>query len=149
MPHSPLAPIQFWTIFVAAIAAAAAWFYISADFAQGLFLTALWATVGFRALEGILRAGVLPKGHPRNERALLFWVVVKLTVYGLAVWVLFSRPFPPLSHAVGFTLMMAVLVVVGATSSANHRPAGPRQDDDASQEDDAHSDEGRSDNEIV
>ena len=139
MPHSPLAPIQFWTIFVAAIAAAAAWLYISSDFAWGLFLTALWATVGFRALEGILRAGVRPRGMPRDERALLFWSAVKLIVYGLAVWVLFSRPFPPLSHAVGFTLMMAVLVVVGATSRANHRPAGPRQDDDA------RSDEGRSD----
>jgi hypothetical protein len=131
-----LAPTQFWTIFVAAIAASAAWHWIAADFALGLFLTALWALVGFRALEGILRAGVRPKGRPRDERALLFWAAVKLMVYGLAVWVLFSRPFPPLSHAVGFTLMMGVLVVVGARAGVRPPRADPRQEDDALSDED-------------
>ena len=135
MPHSPLAPTRFWTIFVAAIAASAAWRWISPNFALGLFLTAAWALVGFRALEGVLRAGVRPPGQTRDMRAILLWGAVKLAVYGLAVWVLFSRPFPALSHAVGFTLMMVVLVVVGARSGALKPQADPRQEDDARKDD--------------
>ena len=135
MPHSPLAPVRSWTIFVSALAALAAWWQISANFALGVFLTALWAIAGFSALEGVLRAGVRPPGQTRDMRALLFWGAVKLAVYGLAVWVLFSRPFPALSHAVGFTLMMVVLVVVGATSGALKPQADPRQEDDARKDD--------------
>ncbi|MCP4571810.1 MAG: hypothetical protein GY838_05605 [bacterium] len=113
------------------------WRTISADFALGVFLTALWATIGFRALEGILRAGVKPPGQAKDDRGLLVWGAVKIVVYGLAIWVLFSRPFPPLSHAVGFTLMMVVLVVVSVTQRVQQRPATPPR-----QEDDAHSDDG-------
>ena len=135
MPHSSLAPTRFWTIFVAAAASLLAWWQISADFALGLFLTAVWALVGLRALEGVLRAGVRPPGQTRDMRAILLWGAVKLAVYGLAVWVLFSRPFPALSHAVGFTLMMVVLVVVGARSGALKPQADPRQEDDARKDD--------------
>ena len=136
MPQSPLAPTQFWTIFVAAIAALAAWLWISPDFAWGLFLTSLWATVGFRALEGILRAGVRPKGQPRDERKLLLWSALKLTVYGLAVWVLFLRPFPVLSHVAGFTILMVALVILGAGARAqqidsNRQSTGMGDDDKA------------------
>mgnify|MGYP001828957784 CR=1 FL=1 len=56
----------------------------------------------------------MPPGEPRNVFAVFLWGFAKLAVYGIAVWVLFSRPFPTLSHAVGFTIMMVVLVVVGA-----------------------------------
>ena len=69
---------------------------------------------GLLALEKLLRCAVLPPGEPRNVFALFLWGFAKLAVYGLAVWVLFSRPFPAISHAVGFTLMMVVLVVAGA-----------------------------------
>lgn len=132
MPHqSPLAPLQSRTILVAAAVSLALWHWLSPDFGLGTFATALWAVVWFRSTEGLIRAAARPKGQPRNERALLGWGAVKLAVYGLAVWVLFSRPFPALSHAVGFTLMMVVLVVGGARLSVSSPPAQPRQDDDA------------------
>ncbi len=137
MPHSPLAPTRFTTIFVAAAVSLITWRTISFDFALGVFLTALWAVIGLRALEGLLRAGIRPPGQPRDDRGVLLWATVKLVVYGLAVWVLFSRPFPPLSHAVGFTLMMVVLVVVSVTSSSQRPPSVPRQEDDALSDDDS------------
>ena len=137
MSQTPLDPPRRVTIFVAAAVSLATWRMVSADFALGVFLTALWAIIGFRALEGLLRAGVKPPGQAKDERGLWVWGAVKVVVYGLAIWVLFSRPFPPLSHAVGFTLMMVVLVVVTVMQQARqHRATPPRQ------EDDAHSDDG-------
>ena len=131
-PRSPLAPIQSTTIFVAAAVSLALRFAVSPEFAWGTFWTALWAVVWFRSLEGILRAGVRPKGQPRATWRIVGWSAVKLAVYGIAVWVLFSRPFPALSHAVGFTLMMVILAVGGALQAARSGPGRPRQDDDAS-----------------
>jgi hypothetical protein len=109
-----LARVQLWTIFLALALSAVLVFVVSLDFALGVFLTALWAVAGLFALEKLLRCAVLPPGEPRNVFAIILWGLAKLAVYGIAVWVLFSRPFPTLSHAVGFTLMMVVLVVVGA-----------------------------------
>jgi len=87
------------------------------------------------ALEGILRSSIVPPGTPKNEFATVIWILVKIAVYGLAVWVLFSRPFPAVSHAVGFTLLMVTLVIVGARSHSENRPRKThqlnRQDDDA------------------
>lgn len=136
MSQSPLASTRLVTIFVAAAVSLATWRTVSADFAWGVFLTALWAVIGFRALEGLLRAGVRPPGQAKDETGLLVWGAVKIVVYAVAIWVLFSRPFPPLSHAVGFTLMMVVLVVVSATQRSRH-PATPRQEDDAHSDDDS------------
>jgi hypothetical protein len=109
-----LARVQLWTIFLALALSVVLGLAISLDFALGVFLTALWAVAGFFALEKLLRCAVLPPGEPRNIFAIFLWGFAKLAVYAVAVWVLFSRPFPTLSHAVGFTLMMIVLVVVGA-----------------------------------
>jgi len=106
-------------------------FYISSSFALGTFLTTLWAALWFLSLAGLLKNAAVPKGKPRNEKAILFWAVLKMTVYGIAIWVLFSRPLPALSHAVGFTLMMVVLVVGGARLREPRPPARPRQEDDA------------------
>jgi len=109
-----LARVQLWTIILALALSAVLVFVISPEFALGVFLTALWAVAGLFALEKLLRSAVLPPGEPRNVFAIILWGLAKLAVYGIAAWVLFSRPFPTLSHAVGFTLMMVVLVVVGA-----------------------------------
>jgi hypothetical protein len=108
-----LARVQLWTIFLALALSAVLGFVVSASFGLGVFLTALWAVAGFLALEKLLRSAILPPGQPRNIFAIFLWGMAKIAVYAIAVWVLFSRPFPPLSHAVGFTLMMVVLVVVG------------------------------------
>ena len=114
MPQNVLARVQIWTIFLAMASSVALFFAVSPLFALGVLLTALWAAAGLFALEKLLRCAVLPPGEPRNVFAVFLWGFAKLAVYGIAVWVLFSRPFPTLSHAVGFTLMMIVLVVVGA-----------------------------------
>jgi len=106
--------VQIWTIFLALGLSIALAFLVSPQFALGVFLTALWAAAGLFFLEKLLRSAVLPPGEPRNIFAIFLWGFAKLAIYGIAVWVLFSRPFPALSHAVGFTLMMVVLVVVGA-----------------------------------
>ena len=114
MAQNVLARVQIWTILLALALSAALVFAVSPQFALGVFLTALWAAAGLFALEKLLRCAVIPPGEPRNVFAMFLWGFAKLAVYGIAVWVLFSRPFPAISHAVGFTLMMAVLVVVGA-----------------------------------
>ncbi len=131
MNKSLLARVRIWTILIASIAGLVAWYAISMIFAAGLFLTALWAVVGLMALEGILRNAVVPKGTPRNEFVLIFWVLIKIAVYGLAIWVLFSRPFPAVSHAVGFTLLMVTLVGVGARARSEDIRQLNRRDDDA------------------
>lgn len=123
MLQNVLARVQLWTIFLALGLAIVLWFAVSFVFGLGVFLTALWAVAGFRALEGLLRAAIVPPGTPRNEFAIILWLMAKLAVYAIAVWVLFSRPLPPLSHAVGFTLMIVVLVAVGA----QHRAAELKQ----------------------
>jgi len=109
-----LARVQLWTIFLALGLSIALAFLVSPKFALGVFLTALWAAAGLFALEKLLRSAVLPPGEPRNIFAIFLWGFAKLAIYGVAAWVLFTRPLPTLSHAVGFTVMMVVLVVVGA-----------------------------------
>jgi len=112
--QSLLARVQIWTIFLAMAAGLILAFTVSSNFALGAVLTAWWAVAGLRVLEGLLRSAVVAPGHPRNVFAIVLWGLAKLVIYGLAVWVLFSRPFPAVSHAVGFTLLMVVLVVFGA-----------------------------------
>ena len=114
MSQNVLARVQLWTILLALALSVVLGFVVSPHFALGVFLTALWAAAGLFALEKLLRAAVQPPGEPRNVFAVFLWGFAKLAVYGIAVWVLFSRPFPAISHAVGFTLMMVVLVGVGA-----------------------------------
>ena len=118
----------------AAIAAVVLWFAHSPGFGLGVFLTALWAVTGFYALERLLREAAVPPGTPRNGFAIVIWGFVKLAVYGLAVWVLFSRPFPVMSHLVGFTILMVFLVILGASARArqiNELRQSTGQGDDA------------------
>ncbi len=131
MSQNVLAKVQIWTIFLALPLAVVLWFAISFDFGVGVLLTALWAVAGFRSLEGLLRSAMVPEGTPRNEFAIILWIVAKIAVYGLAVWVLFSRPFPAISHAVGFTILMVVLVVVGARHRAEEIKLGSSADNSA------------------
>ena len=113
MSQNLLVRVQIWTIILALVCSLALWGAVSFAFAAGVFLTALWAVAGFFCLGRLLQAAVLPPGTQRNGFLVIIWAVAKLAVYGLAVWVLFSRPFPPLSHAVGFTLLLVVIVVLG------------------------------------
>lgn len=99
---------------VAAVVGVAFWFLKSPGFGLGVFLTALWAVAGFYALERLLREAALPPGTPKNVFAIGLWAVAKLAIYAVAVWVLFSRPLPVLSHVVGFSILMVILVILGA-----------------------------------
>ena len=131
MNENLLARVRLWTILVALAAAATAFFAVSFAFALGIFLTAVWAAAGLLVLERLLRAAVVPPGTPRNGFVIGLWIAAKIAVYGVAAWVLFSRPLPALSHAVGFTLMMVILVVLGAQARSAEIRLSSRRDNDA------------------
>jgi hypothetical protein len=131
MSRLPFLPLAAGALALSAVLSIVLKFYISSAFALGTFLTTLWSAAWLLSTAGLLRHAAVPKGAPKNEKAILFWAVLKMTVYGIAIWVLFSRPLPALSHAVGFTVMMVVLAVGGARHGAPRSPAQPRQDDDA------------------
>jgi hypothetical protein len=127
MSRNILARVRIWTIFLALALTAVLWGTVGPAFAKGTLATALWAVAGFWALEGLLRSATVPRGTPRNGFAVTLWIAAKVGLYGIAIWVLFSQPFPALSYAVGFTLLMVVLVVVGARSSADEIRPSARQ----------------------
>lgn len=118
MGQKILAQVQLWTIFLALPLAIVLGLVESFNFGVGVFLTALWAVAGLRALEGLIRTGLRPKGVPKNRFEIILWVLAKIAVYAIAVWVMFTRPVPPTSHFIGFSLMMLVLIVVGARTRA-------------------------------
>jgi hypothetical protein len=131
MNEKLLAGVRLWTILVSLVVSVVAFFALSFEFALGIFLTALWAVAGLLVLERLLRAAVQPPGAPRNLFAIALWGAAKIAVYGVAVWVLFSRPLPALSHAVGFTLMMVTLVVLGAQARSGEIRLSSRRENDA------------------
>ncbi|MBU8869758.1 MAG: hypothetical protein KOO60_02675 [Gemmatimonadales bacterium] len=134
MNGSLLAKVRIWTTASAIFIASISWFAVSPEFGLGVFLTALWAVAGFWTLEKILRQAARPPGTPRNGFAIALWIVAKLAIYGLAVWVLFSRPLPVFSHVVGFSILMVILVILGANARADEikKPRQPtEQGDDA------------------
>ncbi len=109
-----LSRVRLWTIILSLPVSAVCGLFISWTFALGVFLTALWAVAGFFVLERLLRLAVVPPGTPRNGFLIFLLLIAKLGIYGLAIWVLFSRQFPGMSHVAGLTLMMVVLVALGA-----------------------------------
>jgi uncharacterized membrane protein len=116
-----LAQVRLWTILVALSVSAVVFFAISFAFALGIFLTAVWAAAGLLVLERLLRAAIVPRGSSRDGWAIFLWSAAKIAIYAVAVWVLFSRPLPVLSHAVGFTLMMVIMVGLGARARSSRR----------------------------
>ena len=114
MTRAILTRTRTWTLATGLVTAVATGFLLGWDFGAGVLATAIWAVAGFWSLEGLFRSALVAPGTPRNVFAIIIWAFVKLTVYALAVWVLIMRPFPPLSHAVGLTLLLVVLVIQGA-----------------------------------
>jgi len=108
--RSLLGRIRLWTTIAGVIAAAIAWPLAGPRLAFGVVVTVLWA---FRALEGLVSAALTPPGEPRDGRAILLWAGVKIAVYAVAIWVVFTRPFPPVSYLVGVSLLLIVIVVQG------------------------------------
>jgi hypothetical protein len=128
--RSLLGKVRLGTVVAGLITAAVIWPVAGPRFAAGVALTALWAAVGFWALEGLLRAALVPSSEPRNRYAIVIWAVAKLAVYAVAVWVLVSRPFPPVSHIVGLSLLLVVLVILGALTGPGHSQRPARRGDD-------------------
>ena len=114
MTRAILSRTRIWTLALGLVTAVATGFILGWDFGAGVQATVIWAVAGFWALEGLLRSSLVAPGQPRNVFAIIIWAFLKLAVYALAVWVLIMRPFPPLSHIVGLTLLLVVLVIQGA-----------------------------------
>jgi hypothetical protein len=121
---------RVWTLVIAALLAVILGFLHSVRFGLGLFVTSFWAVTSFWVLERLLRAAVVPPGSQRNIWAVIAWSAVKVALYGLAVWGLLQEPFPAWSLASGMTLLLVVLVVVGATTSARAARQPAQRGDD-------------------
>ena len=114
------------TLIVAAGLSIALAFLVSPRYALWVFLTAGWATAGFWMLDGLARRALVPPGSPRATGPIAALVAGKVLLYGVAVWALFARIFPPTSHLIGFSLLLIVLLAVTALTR-HHAPKGPTQ----------------------
>jgi hypothetical protein len=90
----------------------------------GVLAGAAWSALNLRALEGLVAVAFLPRESSRDKFRIFLWIIAKMGVYGLALWILIIRPFPALGMVYGLTIMLAALVLAGLTS----RPAHPRDD---------------------
>ena len=113
--RSLLGRIRLWTTIAGVIAAAIAWPLAGPRLAFGVVVTVLWAVVGFRALEGLVSAALTPPGEPRDGRAILLWAGVKIAVYAVAIWVVFTRPFPSVSF---LSVVILLLIVINVPRAA-------------------------------
>ncbi len=90
--------------------------------ASGFAVTSIWSVAGFWVLERLLRAVVVPPGQSRDLFRCVAWTAAKFALYAVAAWGILKHPFPVMSYALGLTLLLVVLVVVGVVSR-------PRTDD--------------------
>lgn len=90
----------------------------------GVLAGSAWSALNLRVLEGVVAVAFLPRESPRDLVRIFLWVIAKMGVYGLALWILIVRPFPAVGMVYGLTIMLAALVLAGLTS----RPAHPRDE---------------------
>ena len=121
---------RLWTLASAGGLGLLLGFAVSPRFGLGLFLTSAWAVAGFWILEKLMRAAFVPPGQSRRGFVVAAWGAAKLAIYGLAIWAVLAGDFPPASILVGFSLLLAMLVVVGvvATPRPDRRPAARGED---------------------
>lgn len=131
MNEAILRRTRLWTLLAAVALAAATGLAVSPLFGAGLLLTAVWAVAGFWILEKLLRAALVPPGAPRRGFAVAAWGAAKAGIYALALWALLARRFPPVSHLIGFSLLLVVLVAVAAAGSAGRARQPAARGDDA------------------
>lgn len=121
---------QWWTVGGGLAAAGAVALLGAADHGLGILIGASWSALNLRALEGLLRAAVVPRAAPRDHKRVFLWSALKLGVYVLAVWLLVWEPLPAVDLALGLTIMLAALVLAGVTTQADTGQATPRRGDD-------------------
>jgi hypothetical protein len=108
-----LARTRWWTLAAAAAGTAALFLAASPRFALSFLGAAVWGVLGFWLLERLIRLALVPPGAPRDRRALAGLVLGKAALYGLGIWVLLSGAAAPTACALGFSLLLIVLVVAG------------------------------------
>jgi len=116
---------RLWTLAAAAGLSLVLAKAVSPRYGLGVLLTAVWATAGFWLLEGLARRALVPPGSPRSGGTIALLAAGKIVLYGVAVWVLMAGIFPPVSHLIGFSLLLAVLVAVSALARGRFRAGRP------------------------
>lgn len=126
MNTTVLGRARLWTLIAAVVLGAGLWPATSLRFALGVLLTAAWAAGGFWLLETLLRCVLVPPGRPRATGRIVLVAAGKVLLYGVAVWALWVRAFPPVSLLIGFSLLLVALVVVSTTVRRSAPPARPQ-----------------------
>jgi len=120
------------TLAAAVLLGAGLWPATSGRFALGVALTAGWAVLSLWLLEGLMRRALVPSGTPRQTGRIVLLAAGKFLLYGMAVWALWARWFPPTSLLIGFSLLLVVLVAASATARRSARAVRPQpRGDDA------------------
>ncbi|MBK6899918.1 MAG: hypothetical protein IPH09_11835 [bacterium] len=108
-----LARARRWTLAAAAVGTAAMFLATTPRSALSFLGAAVWGVAGFWLLERLIRLALVPPGGPRDRRALAGLVAGKAALYALGAWALLSGAAAPRACALGFSLLLVVLVVVG------------------------------------
>ncbi len=110
---SILARTRRWTLAAAAAGTAVMFLAATPRAALSFLGAALWGVVGFWLLERLVRLALVPAGEPRDRRALLLLMAGKAALYAAGIWVLLSGVASLQACALGFSLLLVMLVVVG------------------------------------
>ncbi len=102
-----------WTLAAAAAGTGVMFLVATPRSALSFLGAAVWGVAGFWLLERLIRSALVPPGGPRDRRALVGLVLGKVALYALGFWALFSGAAAPTACAMGFSLLLVVLVVVG------------------------------------
>lgn len=110
---SILARTRRWTLAAAAAGTAVMFLAATPRAALSFLGAALWGVAGFWLLERLVRSALIPPGKPRDRRALLLLMAGKAALYAAGIWVLLSGVASLQACALGFSLLLVMLVVVG------------------------------------
>lgn len=108
-----LARARRWTLAAAAAGAAVMFLVATPRSALSFLGAAVWGIAGFWMIERLIRLALVPPGGTRDRRALVGLLLGKAALYALAAWALMSGAAEPKASALGFSLLLVVLVVVG------------------------------------
>jgi hypothetical protein len=110
---SILARTRRWTLAAAAAGTAVMFLAATPRAALSFLGAALWGVAGFWLLERLVRSALIPPGKPRDRRALLLLMAGKAALYAVGIGVLLSGVASLQACALGFSLLLVMLVVVG------------------------------------
>jgi len=82
------------------------WYKDYHSYAIVFLLTAVWSIASFLVLELLVKSALLAPGTKRNTKTILWLVLAKFSLYGVALWAMFARQLPPYPCIAGFSLLM-------------------------------------------